>query len=273
MTDFFFSIPLKSMRVSDDWRRVEAVFNRTLKSIFNQTDQDFAVLVAYHEIPDHAFKDRDNIFFLPVAYPVFKDHELMFADRNLKERVLAAEIRRRGGGYMFTVDYDDLVSNRIVEHVHTDRNPHGYILHHGYECEFNRGVVRRLPGVPAIGPLFYEVCGTCAIIRFTPEDLPIDMDDTAPRVFDQFCSNHQLWEKRARALGRPLAPLPFPGVLYIVDTGMSLAQFSGMRGPRMRLNEILARERPISPKEMVEFGIPAQRMPIGAAKAYPVLSG
>ena len=56
-------------------------------------------------------------------------------------------------------------------------------------------------------------------------------------------------------MGRPLATLPFPGAIYVVDTGIQMSRFLGDRGPRLRLNEILARPRPMTGDELVEFGV------------------
>ncbi len=255
MTGFFFCIPLKSKRVGDDWVRVEQVLDRTLHSIFNQTDDNFTVFVACHDVPETSYSDRPNLRFLQLDHPVLRDPELMRADRNLKMRRCAAEVRREGGGYMFGVDYDDLVSNRIVQFVRNDQDPHGYLLTTGYEGAAETGTVWCLPAVNRLGPAFDKCCGTCAIFRFAPEDLPERHDDAGPHVFDRFCSNHAKWEERSLELGRPLSALPFRGAIYVVDSGMQISRWSGNRGPRMRLNEMLGRKRPMTAAERSEFGL------------------
>ena len=255
MTGFFFCIPLKSKRIGDDWNRVETIFDRTLRSIYNQTDQDFTVLVACHEIPDTEFASRENLHFLTVDHPVFRDREIARADRNLKMRRCAVEMHRLGGGYMFGVDYDDLVSNRIVEYARDVDDPHGYIMSTGFEGLVETRMIRDFPVSKRIGPAFHKCCGTCAILRFSPDDLPASFDDTSPHVFDSFCSQHAQWQQRSEEMGRPLAPLPFPGAIYVVDTGIQLSRWANNRGPRMRLNEMLARLRPMSDAEVAEFGL------------------
>lgn len=255
MAGFFFCIPLKSKRIGDDWVRVEEVFGRTLRSIFNQTDQDFTVLVACHEKPATEFADRDNLHFLTLDHPVFRDREIARADRNIKMRRCAVEVHRLGGGYMFGVDYDDLVSNRVVRHARETDHPHGYIMHSGFEGLVETRLLRDLPAKKRIGPAFNQCCGTCAILRFSPDDLPSSLDDTSPHVFDSFCSQHGQWQQRSEAMGRPLAPLPFPGAVYVVDTGIQLSRWAKNRGPRMRLNEFLSRPRPMSDAEIAEFGL------------------
>ena len=255
MTGFFFCIPLKSKRIGDDWSRVEEVFDRTLRSIFNQTDQDFTVLVACHETPETEFADKANLHFLTLDHPVFRDREIARADRNLKMRRCAVEVHRLGGGYMFGVDYDDLVSNRIVQYARQADHPFGYIMHTGFEGQVETKMLRNLPASERIGPAFHRCCGTCAILRFAPEDLPASFDDTSPHVFDSFCSQHAQWQERSAEMGRPLAPLPFPGAIYVVDTGIQLSRWANNRGPRMRVNEFIGRSRPMTAAELTEFGL------------------
>jgi hypothetical protein len=255
MTEFFFCIPLKSKRFGDDWERVESLLDRTLRSIFNQTNQDFTVLVACHEVPDSEFSGRENLHFLTLDHPIFRDSEIARADRNLKMRRCAIEIHQRGGGYMLGVDYDDLVSNRIVQYVRENEHPYGYLMPSGYEGEVETKMIWPLPASRRVGPSFDKCCGSCAVLRFSPEDLPSSFDDTTPHVFDSFCSNHQLWEQRSAELGRPLAPLPFPGAIYVVDSGMQMSRLIGDRGPRMRLNQMLGRRRPMTEAQLREFGL------------------
>jgi hypothetical protein len=255
VTDFFFCIPVQSKRIGGDWSRVEAVLDRTLQSIYNQTDQDFTILVACHEIPDSRFADRENLHFLTVDHPAFRDAEIARADRNLKMRRCAAEIHQRGGGYMFGVDYDDLVSNRIVQYVREHDHPYGYYMPRGFEGDAVARVIWDLPAYERLGPAFYQCCGTCAIFRFSADDLPSSFEDTTPRTFDSFCSHHHVWKERSEELGRPLAPLPFPGTIYVADPGMQMSALTGERGPRMRLNMVLGHRRPMTDAQVIEFGL------------------
>ena len=92
-----FGIPLKSKKVSADWPRVEGLFNSTLRSIFNQTDPDFRVIVACHEVPRTPYADDPRLEIVPVDFPppLFRD-ELM-VDKHRKREVVAARLRGLGG--------------------------------------------------------------------------------------------------------------------------------------------------------------------------------
>lgn len=46
----YFLIPLRSKESSNNWERVVSNFNRTLDSCFNQTNDDFKVVVVCHQI-------------------------------------------------------------------------------------------------------------------------------------------------------------------------------------------------------------------------------
>jgi hypothetical protein len=47
----FFGIPLKARAVSKNWDWTVRDFNRTLASIYNQTNPNFRVLVGCHDLP------------------------------------------------------------------------------------------------------------------------------------------------------------------------------------------------------------------------------
>ena len=45
----YFGIPLRSKETSNNWDKVTEFFNRTLWSVYNQTDPDFRIIVACHD--------------------------------------------------------------------------------------------------------------------------------------------------------------------------------------------------------------------------------
>ena len=52
MNVVFFGIALKARATAKSWALVVRDFNRTLASIYNQSNPNFRVLVGCHEIPD-----------------------------------------------------------------------------------------------------------------------------------------------------------------------------------------------------------------------------
>src|SRR5262249_8943705 len=64
-----FIIPLKSRSVAADWALVVRMLENTLRSIFNQTVQDFRVGIACHEIPETSFDNDPRLEFICVDFP------------------------------------------------------------------------------------------------------------------------------------------------------------------------------------------------------------
>lgn len=49
-----FAIPLRAEETAKDWKNVLARFQKTIKSIFNQTNPNFRCIVACNRIPEMA---------------------------------------------------------------------------------------------------------------------------------------------------------------------------------------------------------------------------
>src|SRR5215467_12686264 len=115
--NFFFGVPLRSKSSSKNWLRVCDLFRSTLRSILGQTAEDFSVIVACHDVPTvPEIKDsRVKLLISSASIPTNLPEQM--TDRYLKARMIAAETKQRGGGYLMAVDGDDLVSNRIVTFV------------------------------------------------------------------------------------------------------------------------------------------------------------
>ena len=67
-----FCIPLRSKEVSKDWNKVSLLFNRTLESIYNQTNANFKVFVACHQIPtlNQTYDDRVRFIVVNTKIPI-----------------------------------------------------------------------------------------------------------------------------------------------------------------------------------------------------------
>ena len=63
-----FIIPVKSAVISPSWDKFSKIFERTVRSVCQQTDQDFKVVVVCHEKPITAFK-HPNIHYVHVDFP------------------------------------------------------------------------------------------------------------------------------------------------------------------------------------------------------------
>ena len=70
----YFGVPLRSKASSNNWDNVTRVFNRTLRSIYRQTDPGFKIIVACHDLPELFEAYDERVEFLIADCPVPTNH-------------------------------------------------------------------------------------------------------------------------------------------------------------------------------------------------------
>lgn len=90
----YFTIALRSPYSTNNWPSVLKDFNNTLRSIFNQTCDEFRVLVGCSEIPalDDTYDDR--LRFITANLPLPQTWEEACRDRSWKLLLCAKQIRQ-----------------------------------------------------------------------------------------------------------------------------------------------------------------------------------
>ena len=166
--------------------------------------------------------------FIRYASTPLADIEAMREDIEGKRWLIAARAKDLGGGYLMIVDADDLVSSDLVAFVGRNAHPHGYLVTAGYVFDAPSGAIAFTYPLPAFEKWpFDRVCGTSALVRFAPDELPHDNGDGS--LFGRiFGGRHKSVRSRAAAAGRPLAALPFRAAVYVRGTGEN---FSFRGGP------------------------------------------
>jgi hypothetical protein len=202
-----FVVPLKSRRVAKSWDYVTRLFERCLRSICSQTSPDFKVIVVCHKKPAIE-SDHPAVTYPTVDFPVpDANHHL---SQNLDK------YRKRAAGYLHAgrfkpshvmqVDADDCISNRLADFVSQNPRGRGWFFDSGY---FYRDGTRRIYLKPEG---FHYWCGSSFILGYDMLNLPksADFDDSAfPLLAPSYI------KRRAEESGAPLAPLPFPGAVYV----------------------------------------------------------
>lgn len=210
----YFGIPLRSKQVSNNWDNVQMLFNRTLASVYNQTDPNFKIIVACHEIPK-LYKEYDNrVEFIQVDTPVPKTKHDMMIDKGYKVHTIGMKIREYGGGFTMMVDADDLISNRIAEYVNKHQSENGFLSHNGYYYHLGNDFIKKGHKFPN---------GSSTIVKYNVEDLP---DCYYSKMTPNENSNPHIIRKRhgdipaiCKQVGRPLKSLPFIASIYVRETG------------------------------------------------------
>lgn len=247
----YFGVTLRSKAASRSWEHVVADFNRTLYSIYRQTDPDFRVIVACHELPALEREYDERIEFLQTDVPVPKTPLEMMQDKGYKLSMIGRRIRELGGGYTMIVDADDLVSNRIAAYVKAHPGQHGFISKYGYI--FNQGEhwCRR-----ALQP--DQVCGSCLIVNYSVDDLPAALPPSpgSPEGKDFILRKpHPSIRPWLEEHGRPVSVIPFPTTVYMRNTGDNHSMLDGGRlGLKRQLEQALQRRIAVE-KIADEFGL------------------
>ena len=208
-----FIVPVKSKTVTSDWAAFSRLVNRSINSICNQSNTNFKVIVACHEIPETKFNDDSRVEFLKVDFspPILKnnaeDNMLKEFDKGKKIKFAAAYAMKIRASYIMTVDSDDCISNKICEFVSKNGNHSilGWYVKKGYlYTEGKRYAFLNFKN-------FNTICGSSVIIK--------------PELIDLMYRN-KFWFKHERTIfedGLSLLPLPFPGSLYSMLNGTNIA--------------------------------------------------
>jgi hypothetical protein len=204
-----FIIPVKSAQISPSWVRFTKLFERCIRSVCQQTDQDFIVIVVCHEKPETAYQ-HPNIHYHQVDFPppspdngtVFKlnhsDKEADKAKKILAGIEFGTQFNKQ---YAMVVDADDCINNQIVSFVRKNSDEPGWYFNSGYIYkEGSKFIFKKMNG-------FNGLCGTCIIVRtsYLKDIISPDMG-----------FRHQ---KKKLDNGIQLKPLPFEGAVYSITNG------------------------------------------------------
>ncbi|MUG95925.1 glycosyltransferase family 2 protein [Scytonema sp. UIC 10036] len=213
-----FVVPLKSPQVSKSWERVTQLFERCVKSICNQTSQEYRAIVVCHERPRIEFR-HPKITYIEVDFPPAKEPDPFCAGHTDKGRkILKGLVHAQEflPTHTMTVDADDCISKHLAEFVNQNSHCNGWFINKGYKYKSGDDFIfvkRRN---------FYKMCGTCNIIRYNLNRLPEHPEYNRGYGYYKFYVDHEKIRGMLAQEGTPLKPLPFPGAIYIVATGENL---------------------------------------------------
>ncbi len=224
---FYFGIPLRSKRASNDWELVCTNLQRTLRNLVSQTNRRFGIVLACHEIPsflqsgtladdEPLIREKVHIISLKNIFPPPRDVSEFSQDKRRKKRAMGAYLRSIGADnfYFMHFDADDLLRADFVGNVLRDDNRAGYLITSGYLLDMSTGDLALSSSSKSP---FNLHCGSCAAIHFENEDLPISLSDTNC-AFSSY-ENHKQYEAVSRSRGKPLTPLSEYNAIYCINHG------------------------------------------------------
>lgn len=230
-----FAIPLRAKETTNDWKGCLNRFENTLKSIFNQTDEDFKVLVACNELPKLNKEYDDRLEFIITDIPVPKEWLEMAIDKSWKLMIIAIRIREilleqenpNEGIYVMPVDGDDLLNCNIAKYVKQNPNKNGFVSKDGYvHYKGNKYLT--------IYKNMYTYCGSCNIIKMYLEDLPKEIPVSVQLCHDienakilnkryPIRFDHNIVVDKYNSIGKTFSILPFRSTIYMKDTGDNIS--------------------------------------------------
>lgn len=271
MTVLVFLTSIRHPDTSTDHRRVEELFETSLRSLCAQDDGRLRVVIVCNEMP-RVDVDDPRVAYHVVDFPPPPPRGRQATGRDGKARDKGTKLlsgllfaRRFRPDHVALVDADDLVSRRIAGFVNTQPAAAGWYADGGYTL--NRAtwrVQRRHSLVRYCGSgLVADATALCTLSRAeaggldensTQDDL---LAGASPSFLKHVLCDHTFTVRYLANHDLGLRPLPFRAVAWMQETGEN---YSRPRGTATGV--------PVSPAFCREFGLGDP--PAGSGDARPV---
>jgi hypothetical protein len=270
-----FLIPVPSPQRVKDWHVGCLYFKQTLSSILNSRADDYAIVAAGHELPSFQLPQHPRLKFLLLDHPLpsQKDGDYPAAVQDKLINLAAAWDHAKSTWnpeYVMKLDWDDLVSSRLVDWLISTTNEAGYLIKHGWIWR------SQIPHMIQRTEYFDRVCGSCLLIRsdladqtgpflthvegirLSPEGYRFAANDHYSLVPGSATGtlllndNHQRYAAQFDHLGQRLSVVPFNAAVCRIGHGNNAGQPFGTETTRMLLGR-LRRTRLVTSRLRKEF--------------------
>jgi glycosyltransferase involved in cell wall biosynthesis len=261
-----FIVPVKPKEYSKNWAFDNLLLARTVRSICNQEDDDFKIIIVYTDKPEINFTHR-NLHYLHFPFSMVNHYELTdweerrkwhspevaerMMDKGRKIALGCQKAKELHCNYLMGVDSDDLVSSKLGTFVNnrTVANCAGWRINNGYLYEEDAFLAIKNDRI-------WFINGSTHIIRADLVNVPDLENDFSFRSFSLF-ENHAWTLQRILDIHKEiLQPVPFYGVIYLVHKNnySTINKFvSGM--PVRLLAKKLLKGKIVDQKMRKEFGL------------------
>ena len=232
-------IPLLSSNIAKDWLRVTELLERTLNSLAAQRHPCSTVWIACHERPKLAVPEGMIVKFITVDFPPPRFTIELEVDKLRKLECVGVAHRQNGAGLLYLLDADDLIDASFSEHLLASRAK-AFLLGRGYRLDAQSTKITELPK-------FWRRCGSCAVVNWTVEELPLDVTSIVGSVFRQFLdTRHFAWDQFFRDRRWDYKTLDSAVVMYVVNHGQNDSELLSQFSWKWRLYNRFWPGRPIS---------------------------
>jgi hypothetical protein len=270
-----FLIPIASRRRAKNWHLACGYFKQTLSSVINSKDPNYCVVVVGHEPPKFQLPNDPRFKFLSLDHPLPSQENgyWLAAIKDKMIKLAAAWSYAKSAWnpqYVMKLDWDDLISSRLVEWLVSAQDQGGYLIKRGWIWR------SQVPYLVQRTEYFDRVCGSCLLIRSDMADQSgpfvthVEGTNLSPEGH-QFAANdhhslvpgsgigtlllndsHQRYAAQFDYLGQRLATVPFNAAVCRIGHGNNAGQPFGTETARMLLGRI-RRTRLVTPKLRKEF--------------------
>jgi len=222
---FTFGVPLIAREAARDWTRVNDLLYLTLRSVLAQSDRDFRLILAGHDLPPcwrALTRDDPRFRFLQADWPVERPSAAN-DDSGCKKWRIKEAVWREGGGLLMYLDADDLVGRNLVETARRSIGPGqiGGVIDKGFVIDFASLYAAKLPDSRIFDGDFHHLCGSSTVARLEPEN-----PDPMRRDPHRELGSHHVWLEAAAKANVDLVRLPVP-VGYLVNTEENHSEHHG----------------------------------------------
>jgi hypothetical protein len=171
----YYIITLKSKAVCKDFNTVSAQANQLIQFICSNISLHSKVILCHHELPINFIPSKNCITIDCNDIPLPKNKVEMMNDKKNKLVRAYKCIHDLGGGVCMQVDYDDLISKKLIDFIETKvHHPKkAYFFQNGYVWPNNTSFLFKRRE-------FYKLCGTSFIVYWQLTDLITIQKDTLP---------------------------------------------------------------------------------------------
>jgi len=221
-----FITTLRHPQNSVDYNRVEHLLRDTLRSVVQQTTDDYVVIVVGNQRPAFELPARTEFvqvdFSAPAPPTGAQTARAPFVwDKGTKLGIGLIAARRHEPTHVMIFDADDFVHRGLASMVSAQPRHPGWVIRDGWMYSRARNAF-----VPQAD--FNRTCGTSFVVPFeaygVPDDLTVhasqrEIADGYDDRLSEIMGAHRNAETWYRDHGRVLEPLPYRGAVYHVDTG------------------------------------------------------
>ncbi len=262
-----FVVPFRPKSESKDWQNDCLLLQHTVDSLLNQLDDAFEIFVVYTDEPSIKISDK-KVHLVHFPFPFtgidkieghekilhqFNNNTKMFERRWDKGRKIcygSMIAKKNGHKYIMSVDADDLVSNKLVQHLRertAGKDVPGFYIEKGYLYSSGASAMIKVP------EKMHLFNGSTHILR--EEFVPIpDFSSNDWHDYSLFTSHGWIRNRLKDKYGIIIEPISFPAIIYIAHSGnISKVNQLGFKDRLKRFVKLIVRRQPITSKIRAEF--------------------